>query len=478
MGTDTLFKALEELVPGGKFLSPYVKLFANDLMGKGKSLSLDDINNRINELFSKVDALNADLRDSIVNSTAIQNFDTFQFKTFNAQIKEIIGQIQIIRKLDISEENKFARIAALINNSSAWAESNNVFVTFSSLTQTLNRASLIKSGDIFTIIYKHFAKSSMFSGEAVDKARAAVDLIMTDYVAGYFALLQCLAAQSKVCNMTDEQKSTIDNKYLSRITDMQALINDKIEDLTDEVIGKKVEETKKTRYIARYEYKQSQFGGYERKPVYKYREEKVVKYDDSGIRGRYNAFVNTPRNILINEDTAAAAIGKTLTCADTYDLAETNVFIGVDEVARRFNNRIGAKQAITGDQIKAMAAYAAANGLTIREYLDRNGFDTDRLPAHTIAASSDACDDTLTVRTFAAGLVGSMMTHTMIKGFDIDEKNPAEKEIIIWNTGIHTCAFEGWSFGEHHNVAIFNAVPEKLDWTKLAEVIAQNCEIF
>jgi hypothetical protein len=70
-----------------------------------------------------------------------------------------------------------------------------------------------------------------------------------------------------------------------------------------------------------------------------------------------------------------------------------------------------------------------------------------------------------------------MMTHTMIKGFDIDEKNPAEQEIIIWNTGIHVIAFEGWSFGEHHNIAIFNGTPEKTDIRKLAETIARNCVI-
>ncbi|MBR6103235.1 MAG: hypothetical protein IKP95_12470 [Ruminococcus sp.] len=337
--------------------------------------------------------------------------------------------------------------------------------------------SLIQSGDIFTVIYKHFAKSSMFSGEAVDKARAAVDLIMTDYVAGYFALLQCLAAQIKVCNMTENQKSTIDAKYLSRITDMPELINDKIEDLTESVIGKKTEETKKVRYVARYDYKLSQFGGYERKPVYKYREEKTVKYDDSGIRGRYNAFANTPRNILINNDTAQAAIAKNITCADTYDLAQSGAFIGVDEVARRYNNWIAQKQAINCNQVRALAAYAAANGLTIREYLERNGFNTDRLPAHTVAAAGDAYDDTLTARTFAVGLVGSFVTHTMIKGFDIDEKNPAEQEVIIWNTGIHAISFDGWSFGEHHCIAIFNGTAEKPDISKLAEILARNSVI-
>ncbi len=135
LGVDTLFTGIEEYVPGGKLFLPFLKPIANDLLGKGKEISLDDINAKIDDMFKKLDDLNDSLRDSIENITAIQSFDSFHFKTFNSQIQEIISQIEVIRKLNISEENKYAQIAALVNNSSCWAESNNVFVTFSNLTQ-------------------------------------------------------------------------------------------------------------------------------------------------------------------------------------------------------------------------------------------------------------------------------------------------------------------------------------------------------
>ena len=111
LGVDTLFTGIEEYVPGGKFLVPFLKPIANDLLGKGKELSLDDINARIDDMFKKLDDLNDSLRDSIENITAIQSFDSFHFKTFNSQIQEIISQIEVIRKLKISEENKYAQIA-------------------------------------------------------------------------------------------------------------------------------------------------------------------------------------------------------------------------------------------------------------------------------------------------------------------------------------------------------------------------------
>ena len=46
------------------------------------------------DLEAKVEDLNDDLRDSFENITAIQSLDTFQFKTFNSQIQEIISQIE------------------------------------------------------------------------------------------------------------------------------------------------------------------------------------------------------------------------------------------------------------------------------------------------------------------------------------------------------------------------------------------------
>ena len=99
LGIDTLLGALQDFVPGGFTISPMIKMFANSLLGESNELTLDDVNVKLDDLFSKIDKLNDDLRDSMENITALQNFDTFDLKTFNSQIKEILSQIQTIRTM-------------------------------------------------------------------------------------------------------------------------------------------------------------------------------------------------------------------------------------------------------------------------------------------------------------------------------------------------------------------------------------------
>ena len=87
LGVETLLEGIKEFFPGGKTFAPVLRMLTNDLLGKGKELTLADINARINDMFKKVKALNDQLRDSMQNITAIQSFDSFQFKTFNSQIQ-------------------------------------------------------------------------------------------------------------------------------------------------------------------------------------------------------------------------------------------------------------------------------------------------------------------------------------------------------------------------------------------------------
>ena len=442
LGVGTLFTGIEEFVPGGKFLVPFLKPIADDLLGKGKELSLDDINAKIDDMFTKLDKLNDSLKDSMQNITAIQSFDTFQFKTFNSQIHEIISQIEVIRKLDISDESKYAQIAALVNNNTCWAESNNVFVTFSSLTQGLKRASLSKKGDIFQLLYEHYSQSSMFSGEALDKAKAAAELIMTDYVAGYYALLQCLSAQSKVCNMTAEQKSKIDPQYLVRTTQSQALITKKVNELKSAVMGNS--EIRTIRYTV---------GSI---PSYRTRTETV--YDNDSVIGRYRSFKNTKRNLFINKGTDNREIGTQFYSVSTSTLPYHRTDEGggrdypIKKAVEDLNSRIVPNAALSGGQIKAIAAFINGKGITVRQYLKKNGFNVDALPGNTYAITSEAYHDMITAGSFGKAVGGTATWHAMFKGINIDEVNPVEKEVTYWHTGCHAWGISSWNFGEQHNI--------------------------
>ena len=473
LGVGTLFTGIEEFVPGGKFLVPFLKPIVNDLLGKGKELSLDDINAKIDDMFKKVEDLNDDLRDSFENITAIQSLDTFQFKTFNSQIQEIISQIEVIRKLDISEENKYAQIAALVNNNTCWTEVNNVFVTFSNLTQGLKRASLTKKCDIFKLLYDHYAKSSMFSGEALDKANAAADLIMTDYIAGYYALLQCLSAQSKVCNMTAEQKSRIDPTYLARITNSQALITKKVNELKNAVFGDSTITTEE--YISGYDWEvtgeidpdeywltfslSKNSSNIKRVPIYSTRT--VVTYDETSVIGRYRSFKNTKRNLFINKGTANQEMDTRVSTVSTTSLPYHSCDEGggreypIKKAVEDFKSQISPKAAFSDTQIKAIAAFVNGKGITIRQYLKNNGFNTDALPGNTYALTSGAYHDLVTAGNIGKAAIGTATWHAMFKGINIDEVNPTEKEVTYWHTGCHLIGIAGsWNYGEQHNILV------------------------
>ncbi len=464
LGIDLLFTGIDVYMPGGKLLTPILRLFTNNLFGKGEQLSLDDINARIDDMFSKLDDLNNDLRDSIENITAMQNFDSFHFKAFNAQIHEIISQIEVIRKLDISDENKYARIAALVNNSSCWTEANNVFVTFSSLTQALNRASLSKKGDIFTILYQHYAKSSMFSGEAVDKASAAADLIITNYMAGYYALMQCLSAQAMVCNMTPEQKKTIDPYYLAKVTDQQELITKKVNELKTAAVGNTTIEIRN--YPIRYETvvsydKKGRIFETRRVPVYACRT--IVHFDDTSVIGKYNTFKSTNRMLFINKGTASVEISPFLT---TTSHNSVPVYAsGVDGSGRAgpvykstkyFNENITPKMQLDGDKIKAIATFISGKGITMRQYLKNNGFYVGDVPANANILTSRAYHDADEAKHIGTALGGSFHVHTFYKGINIDEVNPTEKETALYHAGCNYYGYETWNYVAGGNIVTFN----------------------
>ena len=434
LGIDTLLGALQDFVPGGFTISPMIKMFANSLLGESNELTLDDVNVKLDDLFSKIDKLNDDLRDSMENITALQNFDTFDLKTFNSQIKEILSQIQTIRKLNISDDEKFARIAALINNNSSWAENGNVFVTFSSLTQSLNRASLTKKGDIFTIIYDHFAKSEMFSGAALDKAKPVADLIMTDYFTGYYALIQCLSAQLKVCNMPSENKCKIDQKYLSRVTDDQEIITKKIEEITEAIFGEKALNVKKN------------------------------ANDDSsdGIKKKYDDFVNTDRMTLINKGSCTIKLSRSLTVTGhgvvpTIDPCSDDImrYEPISRSTSYFNNNITPKIGIDTDNIKAIASFINGKGITLRQFLKNSGFNVDNIPQNANILTGGAYNDIASIK-HASVVYGSIMYHTYYKGINIDAVDPTENEITLHNVGCHALGLKSWNFIESGNVVTFN----------------------
>lgn len=432
LAVDVIFEGIKEFVPGGKTMMPVLRLFADDLMGKGKPLTLNDINAKLDDLFENIDDLNSKIAQSTENIAAIQNFTNCQYYRFNSQIKEIVDQVQSIRaNRKLSENRKLAQIGALIGNSFSWTGDGSVIISFRNFVSAVNRPNLSKNETLFETIYNHNKRNAMFSGEALDMSAEANELIMKSCYAGYLALIECMSAQLKVCNMTDEQRAEIPSCELDKITghESQDIIRSRIEEFTKLVLGKKYETN---------EYHVDENG----KTVFG----PVTKYDDSGISGKYKNLYKTNRLIFVNKGNGKEIqLSPKLTVTNTsgYQKGEDGAPM-IRALVDDINSKIVPKMKLNGDQIRAIAAYIKGRNITMREYLKANGFDVDKLPKHALIITEKAYHNEYEAGEFAKAGVGFEDWRTFVKCIDVDVKNPSQEEVHVaqyyhktifyWNT--------------------------------------------
>ena len=199
-------------------------------------MSLEDIDSRIDELYSRIDQFEKDMQNELKNILSIENFDYSVFTPFNSEIQGIINAIKTVKKsTNYTAKQKIAIIAAQIDRDIEWKKGNSPFVGFTSVSKKLNNANLIDSNDMFTTIYNYFKQRSMFSGEAIDKAKNVIDGIMQNYMAGYTVLMECLSAQLMVNAF--ENKDGIDSYYLDHISTNTEEILAKIDELNKAVLA-------------------------------------------------------------------------------------------------------------------------------------------------------------------------------------------------------------------------------------------------
>ena len=427
LSTELIFTGIEEYVPGGKLLMPFVKLFANDLMGKGKELTLDDINARMDDMFKKLDDLNENIDKSTEKITAIQNFTNSQYHTFNSQIAEIVNQIQRIRTNEkLTENQKLAAIGALIGNNFNWTSSNSVIISFRQYAAAVNRPCIGKSETIFDTIYNYNKKNAMFAGEALDLSAEANELIMTDLYAGYLALMECMSAQLKVCNMTPEERAEIDPYVLSLNSKSvdQNTVRDRINEFTQIVMGNMNADG---------------------------------TYDNSGIIGKYNSLYNdTYRLTFINKDTTEIPVSPVLTVSTTADFGKNKKYMALAcDLTDGVNSNIVPKMGLSGGQIRDIAAFIKGKNITLREYLRQNGFEVDNVNKHGLIITEKSYNDRWSAGNVAKASAACEEYHAFIKDIDIDVKNPSEEETFLCQAG-HNTIFYSYNYRYDKALVTFN----------------------
>ena len=448
VGISTLLAGIAEFVPGGKTLNPALQALTGAAFGN-KQMSLEDIDKRIDELYSRIDQFEKDMQNELKNILSIENFDYSVFTPFNSEIQGIINAIKTAKtSKNYTTKQKLAIIAAQIDRDIEWKKGNSPFVGFTSVSKKLNNACPVDGNDMFTTIYNYFKQRSMFSGEAIDKAKVVMDGIMQNYMAGYTVLMECLSAQLMVNAL--ENKDGIDSYYLDHISTNVDEIQAKIDELNNTVLGETIVRKKISKdesNIIRYE--ERRIGAFRyTAPVYGDKTVDVYELDSKNtVSAKYNHIINTSRRIFVNKGKANKEIRY-------IDVTNHDSLYSKDEdqAVGSFNSMVLSGSYLSGGDIKDLAAYAKSKGQTVRELLDANGIDTSSLPKNTNLVTSKAYDD-LGVRDFLSGIFGSVHLHGLYKGINVDEKNPGEKEVRMWNHGCNGYCSETWDFAEPGNAA-------------------------
>jgi len=111
-------------------------------------------------------------------------------------------------------------------------------------------------------------------------------------------------------------------------------------------------------------------------------------------------------------------------------------------VADEFNE-IFQKSILSYQNAKAIADYVRGKGITIRQFLENNGFKTANLPKNTYFVTAKAWDDS---GSSATRLLGYNYQKAYYKGVNIDAKGAGETNVQLLDCGINDWKLEQWNY--------------------------------
>ena len=443
IGLDTVFTAFEEYVPGGKLASPALKSILGSAFGD-KEMTLEDIDKKIDGLYSKLDQIEESLKHEIENVVPTYLFDYTILTPFNSQIRGILDAIRTIRNnKDLTEDEKLCEIGAQIKSDLFWTDQNSAFVLFDSLTSKFNNANLLNQKDLFTLIYDYFVSQSMFSGEAIDKARTICDTLMQEYLTGYMVLTDCLLAQYQVAYMSQSRQKELNPYYFNNISANPSQIRSKLDKLAKAVIGNSKRDIQSVYVGQHWEEWALNYNPYNGQWWYgawvsDYETRDMGKYDQETVSGKYYTMIDQSRQIFVNKGNSYKDFS---TKMKTSNISDYKNHVSDSYGAKdRFNYRFDSAR-LTSDEAKALADYAKAKKMTIRELLTANGFDMTGVAKDAVLVTSEAkIDESVSsaVKEYFTGVfTGKCQYSATYTGFNIDSKNPSEKTCSVWTSGVN-----------------------------------------
>ena len=462
----TLFKILEETTEYGKFFTPALSGILDLFIG-GQSdptqEKLDQINDKIDKLFDRIDKLQNDLVSTMETDMGIQSFHEV-YTAFKAQTKTMRRKINEISKDNsLTKLDKIAKIGSLAGAYSEWdIKFENVL---GQLNELFENPSATANANIFELTYRHFCAQSMFSGEAIDKAKPLCDALMQTYIAGCATLTECLSAQLYLAQLPKGYQDKVDSSYKSHICLNKNDIEKEIKNIGDFMNGKVDTKThsvfvgyvdeRGTFYPPQTKVNEVTIFGYIKVlyingiQVWKKMEE--VPYEQTvNVKSMYDKTFNRARNILINKNPKGEGYqlsNKLFSCDHTSNPnCDGKYWNNMSELTQDWFKEKKSTQVIKYDDVRAMAAYCQSKGITIRSLLNSVGINTSSVPQNANLVTSEAIDAS---NGDADRILREVYYEkTFYMGINIDQVGATEQQYQLLD-----CGWNLWKGGEEWNYA-------------------------
>ena len=477
----TLFKVLEECTEYGKFFTPALSGILDLFIGGQPDPTqekLDQINDKIDKLFDRIDKLQNDLVSTMETDMGIQSFHE-AYTAFKAQTKAMRRKIsEISTDTSLTQLDKIAKIGSLAGAYSEWD------IKFENILGQLNELFMNPSAtantNIFELTYRHFCAQSMFSGEAIDKAKPLCDALMQTYIAGCTTLTECLSAQLYISQLPKEYQDKVDPAFKSHICLNRNDIIGEIKSISEHIAsqngnivyfnGKAVKyfngtggrilpaDTKVEHNVDKlnpnkdyYCVKISYNSFVKVTPVYYTDEELAALQTSSALfKNLYDFTFNRSRRIYVNKNPQGT--GREVNDKVGYEIhGNASYYDGKyhDDMSKIiqnwYNDRIYNKS-MSFDDYKAMAKYCSEKGITIRSLLNSVGINTSAVPQNANLVTSKAIDGSNgdADRVFRE----VYYEKTFYMGINIDQVGATEQKYQLLD-----CGWNLWKGGEEWNYA-------------------------
>lgn len=477
----TLFKVLEEFTEYGKFFTPALSGILDMFIGGQPDPTqekLDQINDKIDKLFDRIDKMQNELISTMETDIGVQSFHE-AYTAFKAQTKAMRRKIsEISTDTSLTQLDKIAKIGSLAGAYSEWD------IKFENILGQLNELFMNPSAtantNIFELTYRHFCAQSMFSGEAIDKAKPLCDALMQTYIAGCTTLTECLSAQLYISQLPKEYQDKVDPAFKSHICLNRNDIINEIKSVNEHIAsqngnivyfnGKAVKyfngtggrilpaDTKVEHNVDKlnpnkdyYCVKISYNSFVKVTPVYYTDEELAALQTSSALfKNLYDFTFNRSRRIYVNKSANGSG----------YEVSDRAGFRNhtdnsscdgqyrddISEITQCWYNSNIKGMKIKFDDVKAMAKYCSEKGITIRSLLNSVGINTSSVPQNANLVTSEAIDGSNgdADRIFRE----VYYEKTFYMGINIDRVGATEQKYQLLD-----CGWNLWKGGEEWNYA-------------------------